>query len=135
MSPIIGDVPYYGVLIEVVELHYLGENKVVLFKCDWWDVTNIGREIKNDEYDYTFINFARILPTNEPFVLASQAKQVFYVKNLNESDWHNIQLMQPQDLYQMNGEVSSDDFEPFQQSELHDDHKYSSHLVDEYIIK
>ena len=43
--------------------------------------------------------------------------------------------MQPQDLYQMNGEVSSDDFEPFQQSELHDDHKYISHLVDEYIIK
>ena len=58
MSPIIGDVPYYGVLIEVVELHYLGENKVVLFKCHSWDVTNIGREIKNDEYDYTFINFA-----------------------------------------------------------------------------
>ena len=86
MSLIIGDVPYYGVLIEVVELHYLGENKVVLFKCDWWDVTNIGREIKNDEYNYTFINFARILPTNEPFILASQAEQVFYVKNLNESD-------------------------------------------------
>ena len=43
--------------------------------------------------------------------------------------------MQAQDLYRMNGEVSNGDFEPFQQSELHDDHKYISHLVDEYIIK
>ena len=34
MNPITGDVPYYGVLIEVVELHYLGGNRVVLFKCD-----------------------------------------------------------------------------------------------------
>ena len=29
MNPTTGDVPYYGVLTEVVELHYLGGNRVV----------------------------------------------------------------------------------------------------------
>ena len=29
---------------------------------------------------------------------------------------------QPRDLYKMNGVESNGDFEPFQQSELHDDH-------------
>ena len=43
MNPITGDVPYDGVLTEVVELHCLRGNKVVLFKCDWWNVINVGR--------------------------------------------------------------------------------------------
>ena len=86
MNPITGDVPYYGVLTEVVELHYLGGNRVVLFKCDWWDVINTGRGIKQDVYGYISVNFTRTLSTNEPFVLASQAKQIFYVKNANESN-------------------------------------------------
>ena len=42
MSLILGDVLYYSVLTEVVELHYLGGNRVVLFNYDWWDVINIG---------------------------------------------------------------------------------------------
>ena len=44
MNPIEGDVPYCGVLTEVVELHYLCGNRVVLFKCDWWDVIILEEE-------------------------------------------------------------------------------------------
>ena len=29
-----GHVSYYGVLTDVIELHYLGGNRVILFKCD-----------------------------------------------------------------------------------------------------
>ena len=34
-NPVIGDVTYYGVLKEIVELEYFLSRKVVLFKCDW----------------------------------------------------------------------------------------------------
>ena len=34
MNPITSDVPYYGVCTKVVELHYLGGNRVILFNCD-----------------------------------------------------------------------------------------------------
>ena len=33
-NPIPGHVSYYGVLTDVTELHYLGGNKIILFKCD-----------------------------------------------------------------------------------------------------
>ena len=134
MNPITGDVPYYGVLTEVVELHYLGGNRVVLFKCDWWDVINTGRGIKRDEYGYIYVNFTRNLSTDEPFVLASQAKQIFYVKNANESNWHAVIEMQPRDLYQMSEKISNGDPEPLQQSELQDDHLDILELVDEDVI-
>ena len=50
MNPITGDVPYDGVLTEVVELHCLRGNKVVWFKCDWWNVINVGRWIKKKRW-------------------------------------------------------------------------------------
>ena len=34
MNPISGHVSYYGVLTDVIELHNLSGNKVILFKCD-----------------------------------------------------------------------------------------------------
>ena len=67
-------------------------------------------------------------------MLASQAKQVFYVKNSNESDWYTIIKMQPWDLYQMSGDKSNGDFEPFQQSESRDDRLPILELVDENTI-
>ena len=77
MNPISGHVSYYDVLTDVIELHYLSGNKLILFKCNKWDVINIGNGIKNDEYGFTCLNFECTICTDEPFVLASQAKQVF----------------------------------------------------------
>ena len=73
-------------LTDIVELHYLSGNRVILFKCDLWDEINIGKGIKNDEYGFTCLNFERTICTSEPFVLASQTKQVFYVQNSNEEN-------------------------------------------------
>ncbi|RWR90776.1 class III heat shock protein [Cinnamomum micranthum f. kanehirae] len=88
-NPMTGNVGYYGVLKDVIELQYIGGNRIVLFKCDWWDVTNHGgRGIKQDEYGFTCVNFTRTLNTNEPLILANQAQQVFYVQDTNEPNWH-----------------------------------------------
>ena len=95
---------------------------------------NIGRGIKRDEYGDISVHFARTLFTYEPFVLASQAKQIFYVKNANESNWHTVIEMQPRDLYQMSEKISNGDLEPLQQSELQDDHMHILELVDEDVI-
>ena len=60
-NPIFGHVSYYGVLTDIVELHYLNGNRVILFKCGWWDVINIGKGIKKDEYGFTSLNFERTI--------------------------------------------------------------------------
>ena len=98
-------------------------NRVILFKCDWWVVINIGKGIKNDEYEFTCLNFERTICTDEPFVLASQTKQVFHVQNSNEENWHTVVEIQTLGVYVMNKEVSTNDPEPYQQLiALHSQH-------------
>ncbi|KAL3838469.1 hypothetical protein ACJIZ3_023060 [Penstemon smallii] len=75
---------YYGVLIDIIQLDYLGNNHVVLFKCDWYE----GRSIQKDKYNSTSINMSKPWKTKEPYVLASQAQQVFYVNDIKlGNDW------------------------------------------------
>lgn len=58
---------YYGVLVDIVQLDYLGNHQVTLFKCDWYE----GRSVQKDKYNYTSINISKPWKTNEPYVLAS----------------------------------------------------------------
>ncbi|KAG8387608.1 hypothetical protein BUALT_Bualt02G0038900 [Buddleja alternifolia] len=69
---------YYGVLTDIIQLDYLGNHHVVLFKCDWYE----GRSVQKDKYGCTSINTSKPWKTNEPYVLASQAQQVFYVNDI-----------------------------------------------------
>ncbi|KAK5811992.1 hypothetical protein PVK06_027386 [Gossypium arboreum] len=46
-NPVEGNVEYYGLLTDIIELDYYGKWKVVLFQCDWVDV-NTARRIKKD---------------------------------------------------------------------------------------
>jgi hypothetical protein len=36
--PVLGDVTYYGRIIDIIDLNYSGNFSVVLFKCEWVDV-------------------------------------------------------------------------------------------------
>ncbi|KAK4438800.1 hypothetical protein Salat_0214600 [Sesamum alatum] len=69
---------YYGVLTNIIQLDYLGNHQVVLFKCDWYG----GKLVQIDKYNCTSINVSKPWKTNEPYVLASQAQQVFYVDDI-----------------------------------------------------
>ncbi|KAL4281708.1 hypothetical protein GQ457_03G017820 [Hibiscus cannabinus] len=62
--PVEGDVEYYWILTYIIELDYYGERKVVLFRCDWANV-NITRCIKRDQFDFTLVNFSRLIHTGE----------------------------------------------------------------------
>ncbi|KAG8382882.1 hypothetical protein BUALT_Bualt05G0125500 [Buddleja alternifolia] len=68
----------------IIQLDYLGNHHVVLFKCDWFE----GKSVRKDKYSYTSINTSKPWKTNEPYVLASQAQQVFYVNDIKlGNDW------------------------------------------------
>jgi hypothetical protein len=82
-----GDVPYYGRLIDIVELFYCGF-LIVMFKCEWANTTN-PRGMKKDKLGFTSINFARLRHTgehedDEPYIKASEALMVFYVDDEKE---------------------------------------------------
>ncbi|XP_073098635.1 uncharacterized protein [Elaeis guineensis] len=106
------DKEYYGVLEDIFELLYVGNKKVVLFKCHWWDVGRLGRGYRVDNYGYISINIHGSLNTSEPFVLASQAQQVFYVEDLVDSNWLVVVKTYPHDAYDMpsvDNDVDDDD--------------------------
>ncbi|XP_060672435.1 uncharacterized protein LOC132803435 [Ziziphus jujuba] len=69
---------FYGVIEDIIVLDYRSKHSVVLFRCAWFD-TNVKKKKMITEFQITNINVTSYWYKNDPFVLASQAKQVFYV--------------------------------------------------------
>ncbi|XP_027182187.1 uncharacterized protein LOC113780602 [Coffea eugenioides] len=85
-NPVLSELVYFGVLKNMIELIYEGR-RVVLFECDW--ISN-GSRMKQDADGFTLVNFANVRPHVEPFILASQASQVFYVEDPTDKDWQVV---------------------------------------------
>ncbi|KAI9126182.1 hypothetical protein K1719_002603 [Acacia pycnantha] len=92
---------YYGVLDHIYELSYIGNRKIYLFKCHWWDVAHYDKGYKVYKYGFTSINTQCSLQTNEPFILASQAEQIFYVDDLVQPSWLVVVKTNPRNLFNM----------------------------------
>ncbi|GJS45438.1 retrovirus-related pol polyprotein from transposon TNT 1-94 [Tanacetum coccineum] len=69
---------YYGVLQEIWVLDY-PFRQIPIFKCDW--VNHKSGGVKRDKLRYTLVDLNKLGHKVDPFVLASQALQVFYVKD------------------------------------------------------
>ena len=74
-NPICASMTYYGVIEEIWEMTY-NKFKVGLFKCKW--VSNAAVVI-DPQFGFVSVDLRRVGYRDEPFILASQAKQVFYV--------------------------------------------------------
>lgn len=81
-NPIVSDMSFFGVIQEIWELDYV-ITKVVIFKCDWVESKNGVKE----EDGFTLVDLKKIGHKSEPFILASQAKQVFYVEDGLNTSW------------------------------------------------
>ncbi|KAG8374944.1 hypothetical protein BUALT_Bualt10G0048200 [Buddleja alternifolia] len=104
-NPIVGDITYYGVLQDIIELDYFQGGKIVMFECDW---VSPGRAQKQDDNGFTLVNFSRSRQHNEPFILASQAQQVFYVEDSLEKGWHVVVRAKARDSFDMDAVLSFD---------------------------
>ncbi|XP_042942758.1 uncharacterized protein LOC122307433 [Carya illinoinensis] len=93
------NVDFYGVINEIVELHYMGWRRVYLFMCDWFDVGDPRRGVRVDNH-MTSINMDRIWYKDEPFVLACQASQCFYIKDIRaKGRWFVVQKYTNRNVY------------------------------------
>ncbi|KAH1031790.1 hypothetical protein J1N35_043964, partial [Gossypium stocksii] len=66
-NPVEGNLEYYGLLTDIIELDYYGKWKVILFRGDWADV-NTARRIKNDQFGFTMVNFSQLIHTGEQLI-------------------------------------------------------------------
>lgn len=94
-------IDYYGKLQEVLEVEYLGQNKrVLVFKCDWFKVDDQNGIQIDKESGVTSVNVSRKWYKDQPYILASQAKQVFYVPDLKLGvKWNVVEKHVPRSIY------------------------------------
>ncbi|GJZ93993.1 helitron helicase-like domain-containing protein [Tanacetum coccineum] len=69
---------YYGVLQEIWVLDYRFR-QIPLFKYNW--VNHIASGVKRDNLGYTLVDLNNLGHKVDPLILASQARQVFYMKD------------------------------------------------------
>ncbi|XP_049368611.1 uncharacterized protein LOC125833494 [Solanum verrucosum] len=85
------NVDYFGVLQEILELEYSGWpiKRIVLFQCKWFDPTSRGtRELK--QHNIIEVKHTRKYEAYDPFIIAQNAKQVYYALyplRRDKSDW------------------------------------------------
>ena len=76
-NPIFGELCFYGIITEIWDLDYT-KFRIPVFKCYWVDNNN---GIKVDELGFTLVDLTKVAYKSDSFILASQAKQVFYVQD------------------------------------------------------
>jgi len=82
-NPIMAIISYYGVIEEIWEVDYV-KFRVSVFKCKGVD-SNTGMRV--DDLGFTLVDLTKIGYKEDPFIMAYQAKQVFYVKDPSNERW------------------------------------------------
>ena len=76
---------YYGYLEDSIELVYIKNNRVSLFKCKWFDMDPRRKHVIYKPC-YNSIDTSREAYKEYPFVFATQVRQVYYIDNPNKSN-------------------------------------------------
>nr|CAD40382.3 OSJNBa0004L19.3 [Oryza sativa Japonica Group]CAE02164.2 OSJNBa0087H01.13 [Oryza sativa Japonica Group] len=82
----VGSNTYYARIEEIWELKYV-KFKVPLFRCRW---VNLRTGVKADKECFTLVDLSKVRYTDEPFVLAKQVEQIFYIKDPSNKKMHIV---------------------------------------------
>ncbi|CAA7059754.1 unnamed protein product [Microthlaspi erraticum] len=80
-------VSYYGRVVDIILLDY-NVFYVPLFKCQW-AVRGNGVKVE-DGFTLVNLNQSQASFSRDPYILASQAKQVFYSRESDDSNWYVV---------------------------------------------
>jgi len=76
-NPYVASIPYFGFIEEIWELNYV-KFTICVFKCKWVDSNT---NVRTDDVGFTLVDLKKLAYQNDPFIMAEQAKQVFYVQD------------------------------------------------------
>nr|GEX43839.1 hypothetical protein [Tanacetum cinerariifolium]GEX43849.1 hypothetical protein [Tanacetum cinerariifolium] len=111
---------YYGKLTNIIEVEYFCGYKIMLFQCDWVN-NRLYRGLKKDKYGFPLVNFSRpVIHTGknfkgDPFIISTQARQVFYIEDLKDVRWSHVIMTKPRDIYDTGTNVNKDDDDSYTQ--------------------
>lgn len=116
------DTDFYGVLGQIIRLDYVDDKCVYLFRCDWWNVGNSRHGIRVGKH-FTSVDVSRKRYVDDPFVLASQASQCFYLSDTKlRGTWKVVQRVDPRSVYDVLEKKTEADV-------LHDVYQHEEQIV------
>src|SRR6185436_2926978 len=86
---------YYGYIEEIWELDYGPNFKVPLFHCQWVKLSGGG--VTKYEYVMIIVDINNLGYRDEPFVLAQDVAQVFYIKDMSSNPKKGINKQKDHD--------------------------------------
>ncbi|KAL6335840.1 hypothetical protein AAG906_040561 [Vitis piasezkii] len=86
-NPVFGELCFYGIITEIRDLDY------TMFRI----------RFSIDDLGFTLVDFSKIAHKSDPFILASQAKQVFYVQDQLDPRWSVVLSTPQKDFLDMEG--------------------------------
>jgi hypothetical protein len=88
-------IDFYGTVIEIIEFNYSansrGPRTVILLRCEWYNLEGRTYQMKDDGY-FKSINIEGRWYKNDPFILATEASQVFLLEDIKFG--HGWQVVQ-----------------------------------------
>lgn len=96
---------YYGILEDILELSYKFGCKVVLFRVKWYKTNNTGRTVLSfTKHNLTHICVANEWYKDDQYILATLAKQVFYLEDQSKrQNWMVVQEVKHRTIWDRQG--------------------------------
>ena len=102
MNQVADIVLYYGVIQEIILLDY-HMFQVPLFKCKWANKQNGVKE--EDGFTLVNLHVNQLAYLQDPYILPSQAKQVFYSRKEDSSPWYVVMRAPPRGYHELETEA------------------------------
>ena len=124
------EIYFYGVLTNIIQLNYIKHKQPILFECEWYEADKKKKSgIQIDEH-FTSVNVNGRWYKNDPYVLAIQAKQVFYLNDTKlGTNWQVVQEFQHRHLYDPEIEKMDEDIDELVNNTVYQENE-SSGFVD-----
>lgn len=74
---------FYGQLVSIVRVPYMNGYSVFLYKGEWFDTNCKKRKRVVRDYHFMSVNTNNLWYKDDPYVLATQAQQIFYLDDPN----------------------------------------------------
>lgn len=114
-----GDLSYYGIINNIIELRYANGMPVVVFKCTWYNTDPSDRGSTKRDYGLLSVDTSTSWFKNWPYCLATTARQVYYLEDLKAGEtWKVVNIVSHRGVYSesslaINEEVEDDN--PYQE--------------------